>query len=304
MVIIAFLAVVLLAAAVGGLYAAFREPQVRRSENLEQIEAYGYVGRDESVVLASKQMRERLDAAAAILGNIVANRLQNLREEDIQRELISAGYFKIGARKFVGYRLLLAIALPVVLVWFVGLLGASGIMLVLVGLGALGVGWMGPTIALHRRARLRLQQIDDALPELVDLLAVTLEAGAGFLSALRMASERIAGPLGDEIRLTVQEQTLGLSLMVALKNWLVRCDTPSVRSFVRSMVQGDHLGVSIGQILRNQAVEMRARRKQVIEERAQKTVIKILFPLVLLIFPAMFAVILGPAAIQILHTLK
>jgi tight adherence protein C len=70
------------------------------------------------------------------------------------------------------------------------------------------------------------------------------------------------------------------------------------------MVQGDHLGVSIGQILRNQAVEMRARRKQVIEERAQKTAIKILFPLILLIFPAMFAVILGPAVLEIFHSLK
>jgi len=302
MIIIALIAIALIAVSVGGVYATFRESRVRRSENLEQIEAYGYVARVTPVAVANKQVRKAMDAAAVSLGTVLANRLKNLGEQNIQRELISAGYFNIGARKFVGYRVLLAIALPLGLVWVVGVLGGSAILLIIVAVGALGVAWVGPTFVLHRRARERLQEIDDALPEMVDLLAVTLEAGAGFLAALQMASERIEGPLGDEIRLTVQEQTLGLSTLVALKNWLVRCDTPSVRSFVRSMVQGDRLGVSIGQILRHQAVEMRARRRQVVEERAQKTAIKILFPLVFLIFPAMFAIILGPALIEISHS--
>ena len=137
------------------------------------------------------------------------------------------------------------------------------------------------------------------LPELIDLLVVTLEAGVAFAAALQIAAERLQGPLGEEVRLTIQEQTLGLSMTEALENWLARCDTPSVRSFCRSMIQGDQLGVSIGQILRNLAVEMRARRKQTIEERAQKTPIKILFPLVFLIFPAMFLVILGPLVYRI-----
>src|ERR1700691_2223769 len=129
MFIIAFIAVALLAASVGGVYAAFRAPQFRRSENLEQIGEYGYAARKVAVVATNKHMRKALDAAAASLGNIVANRVQSLREEDIQRELISAGYFKIGARKFVGYRVLFAIVFPLVLVWLGGLLGASGILL-------------------------------------------------------------------------------------------------------------------------------------------------------------------------------
>jgi tight adherence protein C len=132
---------------------------------------------------------------------------------------------------------------------------------------------------------------------------VTLEAGVSFSGALRMASERLTGPLGDEIRLTIQEQSLGLSTLESLENWLRRCDTPSVRSFVRAMVQGDRLGVSIGLILRSQAVEMRARQKHSVEERAQKAPIKILFPLVFLIFPAMFVIILGPAVFQITKSL-
>ena len=124
------------------------------------------------------------------------------------------------------------------------------------------VGWVGPKLVVARRVRQRLQQIDDGLPELIDLLVVTLEAGVALhrrRSGWRPSG--IDGPLGEEIRLTIQEQSLGLSTLEALENWLRRCDTPSVRSFVRAMIQGDRLGVSIGQILRNQAVEMRARQQ-------------------------------------------
>jgi tight adherence protein C len=145
----------------------------------------------------------------------------------------------------------------------------------------------------------RHQAIDDMLPSLIDLLVVTLEAGVAFPQALRLAAERIEGPLGDELRLTIQEQALGLSTLESLQNWVVRCDTPSVRGFVRAMVQGDKLGVSIGQILRNQAIEVRARQKALVEEKAQKAPIKMLFPLVFLIFPAMFVIILGPALMQV-----
>ena len=225
------------------------------------------------------------------------------REAEIQQELISAGFFNVGARRFLGYRVLAAVLLPLLSFWLFALLGASGPGLLLIVIFAAAFGWIGPNILVHRRAKKRLQTIDEGLPGLIDLLVVTLEAGVGFAAALRLASERLTGPLGDEIRLTIQEQSLGLSTLEALENWLKRCDTPSVRAFVRAMVQGDKLGVSIGMILRNQAVEIRARQKAVIEERAQKAPIKMLFPLVFLIFPAMFVIILGPAMFQIVDTL-
>ena len=96
---------------------------------------------------------------------------------------------------------------------------------------------------------------------------------------------------------------MGLSVNEALMNMLARADTPAMRSFVRSILQGETLGVSIGKIMRDLAVEMRKRRRQMAEERVQKAPTKMLFPLVFLIFPAMFVVILGPAAIEILHTI-
>jgi tight adherence protein C len=130
---------------------------------------------------------------------------------------------------------------------------------------------------------------------LIDLLAVAVEAGLGFSAAMAAAVERMPGPLGEEMRLMLQEQTLGLTPLEALENVLTRVDTPSLRTFVRSIVQGEQLGISIGDVLRNLALEMRKRRKAAAEERAQKAPIKMLFPLVFLIFPAMFVVILGPA---------
>ena len=137
--------------------------------------------------------------------------------------------------------------------------------------------------------------IDYELPNLIDLLVVTVEAGLGFTGSLQLAAERFTGPLGDELRLTLQEQSMGLSTNEALRNLLDRCDTPLMRSFVRSVLQGETLGVSIGQIMRDLAVDMRKRRRAAAEERAQKAPIKLLFPLTFLILPAMMIVILGPA---------
>jgi tight adherence protein C len=110
-----------------------------------------------------------------------------------------------------------------------------------------------------------------------------------------VASERLHGPLGDELRLTLQEQSMGLSTQESLRHLLARCDTPFMRSFVRSILQGETLGVSIGQIMRDLAVDIRKRRKQAAEEQAHKAPIKILFPLIFLIFPGMFLILLGPA---------
>ena len=135
--------------------------------------------------------------------------------------------------------------------------------------------------------------IDHELPDLIDLLVVTVEAGLGFTgsSYCRRTDPRAAA---QELRLTLQEQNMGLSVKEAW-NICSRADTPAMRMFVRAIIQGETLGVSIGQIMRNLAVEMRKRRKAYAEERAQKAPIKMLFPLIFLIFPAMFIVLLLPA---------
>jgi tight adherence protein C len=301
MVFVAILAILLIAVAVGCAVAVVTEPRVRRAERLRLIDVYGYVGsRDTSLEVTPG--RQTLDLIAGAIGDFLASRLSSLREEEVQRRLIAAGFFRIGARRFIGYRVLLTVALPLLFIWLLVLNGASGGMIfVFVVIGA-AIGWVGPGVLLGRRARKRLGDIDYAMPELVDVLAVILEAGVAFTPALRIASERIGGPLGEELRLTIQEQTLGLSTLDSLENWMGRSAAPGVQTFVRAMVQGERLGISIGQILRNLAIEMRKRRQQAAEERAHKAAIKILFPLVILIFPGMFVVILGPALFRIMDS--
>jgi tight adherence protein C len=303
MTLVALLGLVLVAIAIAFGILAVAEPRVRRAEKLGLIDGYGYSAAVDSD-LSIAPARRTLDGIAAAIGDFLAARVSSLREAEVQKRLIAAGYFRVGARRFIGYRVLVAIGLPLLVVWLLILLGASAASIVLLALLAAALGWMLPGFLLGMEARKRLRQIDDAMPELIDLLVVILEAGVAFTGALRLASERIGGPLGDELRLTIQEQNLGLSTLDALQNWMERCETPAVQSFVRSMVQGERLGISIGQILRNLALEMRKRRRAAAEERAQKAAIKILFPLVILIFPAMFVIILGPALYRIIDNLS
>jgi tight adherence protein C len=303
MTLVAVLALILVAVAIGFGFVAAVEPRTRRAQKLGLIDVYGYGAHAESDVDVAPA-RRTLDGIAAIVGDFAASRLSSVREEQVQRRLISAGYFKLGARRFIGYQVLLTLVAPLLVIWLLLLAGSSAAAVVLLAVVTAGIAWLAPGFYLGMRGRQRLNEIDLAMPELIDLLVVMLEAGVGFSAALRMASERLGGPLGEELRLTIQEQQLGLSTLDSLQNWLARCDTPAVGSFVRSMVQGERLGISIGQILRNLALEMRKRRRQAAEERAHKSAIKILFPLVFLIFPAMFVVILAPALYRIIDTLS
>jgi tight adherence protein C len=300
-IIVALLALLLIVLSVTSLVNAMRTRSARTSESLGQIASYGYTvtpGAGDNTPAPS-----RIDDLAVSIGDALGRRISSLREDEIQRRLIAAGVYTVGARRFLGYRVLFTIVTPLLVGWLLNLGGAQGGTIVFLSIASAVVAWVAPSFWLTRRARMRLDEIDDALPELIDLLVVTVEAGVGFAGAFRLASEHLTGPLGDEVRLTIQEQALGLSALESLESWLARCDTPSLRSFVQAMVQGEQLGVSIGQILRNLALEMRKRRRQKAEERAQKVPVKILFPLVFLIFPAMFLIILGPALFTLADTL-
>jgi tight adherence protein C len=212
---------------------------------------------------------------------------------------MAAGYYTLPPGKFVGYQVLGTVAAGFLSIWWAVAKDVNPLFgLVVVVVAILG-GWSLPLVWLKRRGRLRGERIDYEMPELIDTLVTTVEAGLSFSASLQVAGRRFRGPLGDEVRLTLQEQSMGLALNAALSNMLTRCDTPAVRSFVRAILQGEQLGVSIGQTLRNLAHEMRARRRHMAEERAQKAPVKILFPLVILIFPALLVVMLGPAAIRI-----
>jgi tight adherence protein C len=273
-------------------------PSKTSSAAVTRAQSYGFaVERSEPV---EPVKRRPVIAFAAGLGGF-AERVFGLGEHSVQRLLLTAGMYDTDPRTIVGFRVLGAALAPL---WF--WLGVSSDMSFgMVVLGTVGIGllgWFAPVIYLSRKGRQRVEKIDYELPELIDLLVVTLEAGLSFLASLHIAAERLQGPMGVELRLMLQEQRMGLAVNDALENMLRRCETPSLRTFVRSVIQGESLGVSTGQIMRNLALEMRKRRRAIAEQRAQKAPTKMLFPLIFLIFPAMFVVLLGPVYWTITET--
>jgi tight adherence protein C len=274
-------------------------PHLDAAARLVQIEAYGFAAPGAASEL-DEEHTSVLDKLALSVGQLVARRWLAFDEAQIRKTLMSAGLYTTAPTTFLGYRALAAVTLPLALLWYLTATGASGVMVAGAVIFGILAGWTVPMTLVSRRARKRFERIERDLPELIDLLVVTVEAGLGFNGSLQITSQKMRGALGDELRLTLQEQRLGLSTTQALTNLLARCDTPSMRSFVRSVLQGETLGVSIGQIMRSLALEMRKRRRANAEERAQKAPIKLLFPLVFLIFPSMFIVLLFPAVYSFL----
>ena len=175
--------------------------------------------------------------------------------------------------------------------------GIGGLMMGALVLGA--IGFFGPDYGLTLKARGRKERVRADLPDALDLLAVSVEAGLGFDASLAKLQEHMEGPLADEFSLTLNEMRIGETRSEALKRMSDRVDTPELSAFTRALIQADQLGTSLGRILRVQAADARLRRQAAAEERAMKAPIKMLFPTVLFIFPAMFLVILGPAILNV-----
>lgn len=304
MVLVLLIGLLLLATAVGLIARAVSVPRLRTQATLGRITDYGFVGGQAPPEAPGNSIFAPLDDLATAVGLLVGRWLGFRRQDEIRKELRAAGMYGVEPRRLVGYQVLAGLAMALLWLWLSAADGFSGAVAVVGAIACGFFGWYFPMMLVRRRARMRLDRIEYDLPELIDLLVVAVEAGLGFSAAVAVACDRLPGPLGAEMRLMLQEQSLGLTPVEALKNVLERADTPSMRSFVRAIVQGEQLGISIGDILRAVALEMRKRRKAAAEERAQKAPVKMLFPLVFLIFPAMFVIILGPAIFAILDALK
>jgi tight adherence protein C len=163
----------------------------------------------------------------------------------------------------------------------------------------MGIGFVGPEAILNRRIDERRKEMEKSLPDLIDLLVISVEAGLGFEAAMGRVVQAVPGELSREFTRTLQETRVGVSRHKALRALAERTDVDDLNAFVLALIQADQFGVSIARMLRVQADEMRIRRRQRAQEKAFAAPVKLVFPLVLCIFPSMFVVLLGPAAINI-----
>ncbi|RJQ12578.1 MAG: type II secretion system F family protein [Dehalococcoidia bacterium] len=165
-----------------------------------------------------------------------------------------------------------------------------------------GLGVFGPVVWLRGRAARRRLAVERALPDFLDLVVVSVEAGLGFEGAVARIAERAEGPLAAEFRRVLADQNLGATRRQALQSMQQRCPAPGIGSLVSAILQAERTGMGIGQVLRAQGDRLRVRRRQRAEESAMKAPIKMLFPLVFFIFPSLFVVVLGPAVLSLMRS--
>lgn len=296
--------VVLVGAAAWLLVRAYVLPRLRFEAHLRDVESYGFAhGTPEREAGAARgSLNAALNAAAERLGRTVMTYVPRLTPLP-RGELSAAGYYELTPEAVHGYRAFAAVFLPA-LVLLYALSNSFSLLILAMLIIAVIVGWRLPAMAIQHRARSRLDRIDHDLPQFIDLLVAIVEAGSAFGGALNGVANRFHGPLGDELKLTMRQQSLGIGTERALSDMVERCDTASVRAFVRTVIRAESHGSSIGPVMRHLASDIRQRRRDAAREKIQKAPIKMLFPLALLILPALLLVILFPAMYNIIHTLS
>ena len=180
--------------------------------------------------------------------------------------------------------------------------GLRAVALTVLGLAA--AGWFGPSLWLYQVGYDRKERLQRELPDAVDLLTISVEAGLAFDAALAQVARNTDGPLGQELFRVLQEMQIGTGRIAALRALSERTDLEDLRVFVGALVQAEGFGVPIADVLRVQSREMRVKRSQRAEEQAQKVPVKILFPLIFCIMPALFVVVLGPTAITLIDNFQ
>jgi len=276
------------------------------------------------------QSRRSVELLRAQVGEVPNLRQQELSQPFLQRALIpfvnnlgkaAKRITPLGMRQRIARKLILAgspegwDAEKMAATKIFGAFGGAVLALALSGLAGLSAnatlgaavfigafGYLLPGAGLGQRAINRQETIRRALPDTMDLLTISVEAGLGFDAAVAHVRKSVPGPLSDEFGRMLQEMQLGVPRVEALRSLADRTDVDELNGFVLAMIQADMFGVSIAKVLRAQAKELRTKRRQLAEERAMKIPVKLLFPLIFCILPAMFVVIVGPGIIRLVRT--
>jgi tight adherence protein C len=265
------------------------------------IDRLGVYGKDalREQTLA-KPLAERAIAPMVIAFGKTLNRFTPVGYmNSIQKKLTLAGSpGNLDAPAFIVIKVLTTI-MGVVLAFFAQRVGGSFMQRTLLLALPLVLGFFGPDAWLSRKVEERRSEMQKALPDVLDLLVISVEAGLGFDSALARVVSTVPGALSEEFFRMLQETRVGVSRRDAMRHLMERTDLDELRSFLLAMMQAEAFGVAIARVLRVQADEMRVKRRQRAQEKAFAAPVKIVFPLVFCIFPSLFVVLLGPAAIQI-----
>ncbi len=223
----------------------------------------------------------------------------NLTKTVEKRLMMAGGIAGLTAQQFIAVNgLMTVVAIGCSLLFAIILKAGISKLFIFIFYGLM-LGLFFPNFIVSRRIAARQARIQKDLPDVLDLVTVSVEAGLSFDGALGKLAEKMKGTLVDEFTMALQEMRMGVTRKDALKAMSSRCDNKELTLFVTALVQADQLGVGIGNVLRVQAVAIRNNRRQQVEQKAQKAPIQMLFPLVTCIFPPLFIVILGPAVIKI-----
>jgi tight adherence protein C len=274
-------------------------------ESLRQLGGYEIENERDRELL--NPLRERAVQPVVNWFTDIGRRLTPVGYTDgIRRKLTLAGTFSPDTLdRFLAIRV---VSLALIPVWFIlsfillSSLGGGSKLAIFALLTLASI--LGPDAVLNRRVAERQHEIQVRLPDILDLLTISVEAGLGFEQALDRTVAAVPGPLSDEFARMLGEVRAGASRSDAMRAMDERIDVPEVRSFVLAILQADTFGVSIGRVLRAQADEMRIKRRQLAQEQALKAPVKMLFPMVFCIFPALFVVVIGPAVINISKNFK
>lgn len=250
-----------------------------------------------------RKSRKQIEALAAALGEKIVPDHEEMAEK---RLLLTRAGFRgpTAVTLYYGVRLAVVSGLIILALFLARLVGMGpGGTMIVAGVWGM-MGWLLPRYVLAFRIRKRRREVQLALPDMLDMLVVCVEAGLGLNQAMARVSEEIESLspiLGDELQILNLEMQAGTPRSDALKNLADRVDSDDVRSLVAMLVQTDRFGTSIARALRVHSRSLRTKRRQRAEEAAAKTTIKLVFPLVLFIFPALFVVILAPAILHIIR---
>ncbi len=240
------------------------------------------------------------------LGSLLTSRMAKNRQIVLQNKLNLAGRpYGLSVNAFEVLKYIAAFVVGVVAFLLTGLLGIQSfpVRLIGIGLGA-ALGRYLPDVWLNNKIKGRQKELRLALPNALDLLTISVEAGLGFDAAIGRLTEKFKNALSDEFAQVLNEIRLGRPRLEALDDMGRRSGVEELHTFIQALIQSEQLGVGIAKVLRIQSEEIRRRRRQRAEEQAAQAPLKMLFPMIGCIFPTLFIVLMGPAVIIIIHTFQ